>query len=57
MRTPNQVVNTTMRALQKNKITVADGLLGKIQAILPHFGTLKMRTKINAFVCRKWKDK
>lgn len=56
MRKPEDVVKTTMKALKKNKIMAVDGFLGKVQAILPHFGTLKMRVYINGWMCREWKN-
>lgn len=56
MRSPEQVVKTTIKALEKNKMMAIDGFLGKIQAFLPHFASLQTRVKVNAFVCRKWKD-
>lgn len=56
MREPDDVVKTTMKALKKNKIMAVDGFLGRVQAILPHFGSLKMRVYINGWMCREWKN-
>lgn len=56
MRTPEQVVKTTIKALEKNKMMAVDGFLGNIQAFLPHFASLPIRVKANAWVCHKWKD-
>lgn len=56
MREPEDVVRTTIRALEKHQMMAVDGFLGKLQAMCSHLGTIKMRTYVVGLMCRKWKN-